>query len=132
MLAGCAADQRFLWRGYLRTYIERDARLLADLHDWQQFGMFVRLLASLTSQEVNHSQLGRDIGVTPQTAKRWLHVLEGTFQWHEVPAFSGNMVERVSPKSFERVPGGYGADLPHASAIFPAGIVRTCDVRAAV
>jgi hypothetical protein len=94
-----------LWSGYIRTYIERDARLLADLSDWQQFGMFLRLMASLTAKEINFSQLGRDIGVTPQTAKRWLRVLQGTFQWFELPAFSGNMVKRVSSK-----PKGYLAD----------------------
>lgn len=94
-----------LWSGYLRTYIERDARLLADLSDWQQFGMFLRLLSSLTAREINHSQIGRDIGITPQTAKRWLRVLQGTFQWYELPAFSGNMVKRVSSK-----PKGYLAD----------------------
>ncbi len=90
---------------YVRTYIERDARLLADVSDWQQFGRFYRVAAALTSQEVNRSQLGRDIGATPQTARRWLDVLVATFQWHEVPAWSGNAVKRVSAK-----PKGYFAD----------------------
>ncbi len=93
------------WDAYQRTYIERDARLLADLADWQQFGMFLRLLCALTAQEINHSQLGREIGVTPQTAKRWLRILQGTFQWYEVPAFGTNLVKRVSSK-----PKGYVAD----------------------
>jgi predicted AAA+ superfamily ATPase len=104
----CLADESIvtdLQRGYLRTYIERDARMLANLSDWQQFGMFVRLMASLTAREINYSQLGRDIGITPLTAKRWLRILEGTFQWYEIPAFAGNMVKRVSSK-----PKGYLAD----------------------
>lgn len=84
---------------YQRTYIERDARLLADVSDWQQFGRFVRLVSALTAQEVNRSQLGREIGVAPRTAERWLGILEATFQWFEVPAFSGNTVKRVSAKA---------------------------------
>lgn len=90
------------WAGYHRTYVERDARLAGDVEDWQQFGLFLRLAGALSSQEVNGSQLGRDIGMTPQTARRWLRVLEATFQWFEVPAFKGNAVKRVSSK-----PKGY-------------------------
>ena len=50
---------------YLRTYIERDVRLMLDADDWQQFGRFVQLTGALTAQEINHSQIGREIGVTP-------------------------------------------------------------------
>ncbi|HJP30536.1 MAG TPA: DUF4143 domain-containing protein [Candidatus Latescibacteria bacterium] len=90
---------------YQRTYIERDIRLLADVSDWQLFGRFVRLCAALTAQEINRSQLGRGLGVTPQTAGRWLELLKAAYQWFEVPAFSGNAVKRVSGKS-----KGYLAD----------------------
>jgi uncharacterized protein len=86
------------WMGYHRTYIERDARMAANVEDWQQFGMFLRLVAALTAQEINYSQLGREIGMTPQTARRWLKVLDGTFQWFEIPAFKGNLLKRVSSK----------------------------------
>ena len=84
---------------YRRTYIERDARLLAEVADWQLFGRFLQLAAALSGQEVNHSQLGRELGLTPQTAGRWLAILTATFQWFEVPPFSGNAVKRVSLRS---------------------------------
>ncbi len=90
---------------YLRTYIERDVRLLAEVSDWQQFGRFVRLTAALTSQEINYSQLGRELGLNPQTSKRWLDMLIATFQWFEVPAYSGNTLKRVASK-----PKGYIID----------------------
>ena len=90
---------------YIRTYIERDVRLMLSVDDWQQFGRFVQLVAALTSQEINFSQLGRDIGVTPQTAKRWLAVLKATFQWFELPAYHSNTIKKISLK-----PKGYFAD----------------------
>ena len=90
---------------YQRTYIERDVRLLADVADWQLFGRFIRLCAALSAQEINRRQLGRELGVTPQTADRWLGLLKATYQWFEVPAYSGNAVKRVSGK-----PKGYLAD----------------------
>ena len=83
---------------YFQTYIERDIRSSGDVNDWQQFGRFVQLAAALTGQEINTSQLGRDIGVTPQTAKRWLATLSSTFQWYQVPPYHGNVVKRISKK----------------------------------
>lgn len=86
------------WSGYHRTYIERDARLMGEIQDWQEFGRFIGLMTALTAQEINYSQLGREIGITPQTSKRWLKILEATFQWFELSAFSGNSVKRVSSR----------------------------------
>jgi len=94
---------------YMRTYVERDVRMMLEVDDWQQFGRFVRLAAALTAQEVNFSQLGRNIGITPQTAKRWLAVLNATFQWNELPAYHGNTVKRISNK-----PKGYFCDTGFA------------------
>ena len=90
---------------YQSTYIEKDIRVLADISDLQQFGRFVRLVAALTAQEVNYSQIGREIGLTPQTAKRWMNLLIQTFEWFEVPAYSNNSLKKVSLK-----PKGYFAD----------------------
>ncbi len=91
--------------GYIRTYVERDIRLLLNADDWQQFGRFVQLVSALTSSEMNYSQLGREIGITPQTARRWLSVLSATFQWYELPAYHGNTIKRISAK-----PKGYFSD----------------------
>lgn len=93
------------WAAYHRTYVERDARLIGDIQDWHEFGRFIGLITALTAQEINYSQLGREIGITPQTSKRWLQILEATFQWSALPAFSGNPIKRVSSR-----PKGHLAD----------------------
>lgn len=95
----------YFFAGYIRTYIERDVRLLLEVGDWQQFGRFVQLVSALTAQEINFSQLGREIGITSQTSKRWLGVLKATFQWIEVPAYHGNTIKKLSSK-----PMGYFGD----------------------
>ena len=133
------------WTGYHRTYVERDARLAGSVEDWQRFGQFLALMSALTAQEVNASQLGRDIGITAQTARRWLAILAGTFQWVEHPAFAGNAVKRVSAK-----PKGYLADTglacfhahisspaslgghPLAGALFETAMVNEIRKRAAI
>ena len=93
------------WSGYHRTYVERDARLAGGVDDWQEFGRFVRLMSALTAQEINYSHLGREIGMTPQTTRRWLAIMEATYQWFTLPAFSGNPGKRVLSR-----PKGYLAD----------------------
>jgi hypothetical protein len=61
--------------------------------------LLVRLAAALTAQEINASHLGRELGITPHTGRRWLELLVATFQWFEAPPYSGNAVKRVSGKA---------------------------------
>ncbi len=90
---------------YQRTYIERDVKLMAEISDLSLFGRFFRLCCALTAQEINYSELGRELGVTPQTAMRWLNILTATFQWFDIPVYSGNTIKRISGK-----PKGYAGD----------------------
>jgi predicted AAA+ superfamily ATPase len=99
------------YTAYQRTYIERDVRQLADVSDWQLFGRFLRIAAALTAQEVNYSHIGRELGLTPQTARRWLDILKATFQWYELEPFSRNAIKKVSGK-----PKGYISDTGLACA----------------
>jgi predicted AAA+ superfamily ATPase len=85
-------------QAYLRTYIERDVRLIGEVADWQQFGRFVQLAATLTAQEINASHLGREIGLTPNTSRRWLSMLAATYQWFELAPYHGSTVKRVTGK----------------------------------
>lgn len=89
-------------QGYVSTYLQRDIRALLDVRDETQFAAFLGLCASLTAQECNYEQLGRDIGLSAPTAKRWLGILRGTYQWVEAPALTGNHLKRLSsrPKGF--------------------------------
>lgn len=92
-------------RGYTGTYLQRDIRSLLEVRDETLFAAFLALCASLTAQECNYNQLGRDIGLSPPTAKRWVGMLRGTYQWLEVPAFANNQLKRLSLR-----PKGYFSD----------------------
>ncbi|MCY4282155.1 MAG: ATP-binding protein [Gammaproteobacteria bacterium] len=61
---------------YFRTYVERDVRAVLDVSDTRAFENFVRLAAANTAQELNLTRLASDVGVTQQTARRWLNALE--------------------------------------------------------
>ena len=97
-------------QGYVATYLQRDIRALLDVRDETQFSAFLALCAGLTAQECNYEQLGRDIGLSSPSAKRWLGILRGTYQWIELPALTSNHIKRLSSR-----PKGYLADTGLAS-----------------
>lgn len=93
------------FQGYVATYLQRDVRALLEVRDESRFAAFLGLCAALTAQECNYEQLGRDIGLSSVSAKRWLGLLRGTYQWLEVPALGANQVKRLSAR-----PKGYLTD----------------------
>ncbi len=106
---------------YLRTYVERDVRVLRDVGQPHDFSRFVRLVAALGAQEVNFSQLGREIGVSPRTARAWLDVLAASFQVILLDAYSGNAVKRLSSRpKVHLADSGLGCHLLGISS--PAGL----------
>ncbi len=68
------------WCGnYVRTYIERDVRQMINVRDLSTFQRFLRLCAGRTGQLVNLSSLAGDCGITHNTAKAWISVLEASY-----------------------------------------------------
>lgn len=98
------------FESYQRTYIERDVRRMLNVSNTVLFSRFIALLAALTAQEINYSELGRDLGISSQTAKSWLNTMISSFQWIEIPPFTMNPLKRVSGKT-----KGYISDSGYAS-----------------
>lgn len=86
------------WNSYVQTYIERDVRLLSDIESLQSFGNFFSLLSSLTANEINYNELGRELGIDRKTAVHWAGLAKAGFQWIEIPAFHRNSIKRISSK----------------------------------
>lgn len=86
--------QRWL-AGYLTTYIERDVRNLSNIGDLSAFTQFVRLCAANTAAELNLSRLGSDAGVSHNTVKAWLSVLEASFIVFRTPAWHRNLRKQL-------------------------------------
>lgn len=80
---------------YVTTYVQRDVRQLQNIHDLDAFTRFVRLCAGRTGCELNLSALGADAGVTHNTARAWLSVLEATFICFRLPAWHRNVRKQL-------------------------------------
>ena len=86
------------FRSYVQTYFDRDVRTMENIKELADFDRFLNLAAALSGQEINTSQLGREIGITPGTARRWLDLLIYSYQWIELFPFHGNTIKRISGK----------------------------------
>lgn len=67
------------YKNYIQTYIERDVRMIKNIPDLSSFQKFVKMCAGRIGQILNLSALGNDCGITHNTAKAWLSVLESSY-----------------------------------------------------
>lgn len=92
-----------IWYGnYVGTYLERDVRQMINIRDLSAFQRFLRLCAGRTGQLLNLSSLGNDCGITHNTAKSWLSVLEASYIVHLLQPHFRNFNKRLTktPKLF--------------------------------
>ncbi len=90
-----------LWfEGYESTYLERDVRNLARVDELALFRRVLRLCALRTGRLLNISELARDAGTSPATARRYLSLLEASWVIRRLPAWRTNRTARLvkSPK----------------------------------
>ena len=80
---------------YLATYVERDVRQILNVTDLQAFQSFVRLCAGRVGQLVNLASLGSDCGITHNTARAWLSVLEASYVVLRLPPWHANLGKRL-------------------------------------
>ena len=94
-------EDRPAWHAqYVRTYVERDVPAFVRPDDLSAFLRFVRLAVSATAGLLNMADLARDAGVSHDTARRWLSVLQSTYLVHLLRPFWRNLRKRLvkSPK----------------------------------
>ena len=91
-----ALDAQVWHAGYITTYVERDVRQLKAVGDLEAFAAFVQLAAGRTAQTVNLSSLGGDAGVSHNTARSWLSVLEASYLLHRLPPWHRNLKKRLT------------------------------------
>lgn len=113
---------RKLWmQNYLRTYLDRDLPRLFPGLDRERFRLFTSMLAQLSGNILNYSEVARGLGVSQPTARDYFRIADGTFLWRHLPAFEKNAVKRVvkHPKGYLRDSGllHYLLHVPDAAAL---------------
>ncbi|MCL1789931.1 MAG: ATP-binding protein [Peptococcaceae bacterium] len=94
-VSGKYANREIFYSSYLQTYIQRDIGDMMDRVDALQFVDFIRAAACRAGLTLNVHNIALDVGVTDDTAKRWLRLLEKSGIIFYLRPFSGNMIKRT-------------------------------------
>jgi len=92
-----------IWYGsYTQTYIERDVRQMVNVRDLTTFQRFLRVCAGRVGQLLNLSDLASDCGISHNTAKAWISILEASYILFLVQPHHRNFNKRLikTPKLY--------------------------------
>ncbi len=93
---------REFYPSYFENYVQRDLRNLSKLTDLTSFTTFTRLAAAQSAQLLNLSSLGNLAGITSNTAKSWIGLLETGYIVFRIEPHFVNISKRIvkSPKLY--------------------------------
>ena len=101
-ISGKYTDRDVFYSSYLQTYIDRDVSEQVLLTDKLLFQDFIRAAACRAGQMLNIHDIAQDVGVSDDTAKRWLQVLEKSDIIFYLRPYSNNLLKRTikTPKLY--------------------------------
>ncbi len=87
---------------YIQTYVDRDVRMIKNIGDINAFILFTQLCAGRIGQPLNYASLANDAGISPNTAKSWLSILESSYILYRLQPYHRNFNKRLikSPKLY--------------------------------
>ncbi|HTF05914.1 MAG TPA: ATP-binding protein [Bacteroidia bacterium] len=87
---------------YIRTYVERDVKLLRNIDNTLLFNRFLQLCAGRIGQQLSVSALSNECGIDVKTVNAWLGVLQSSYIIHLVQPHHRNFNKRVvkTPKLY--------------------------------
>lgn len=100
--SGKYKDRDVFYSSYIQSYINRDVADIIPSVDKLVFEDFIRASACRTAQMLNVHDIATDVGVSDDTAKRWLQVLEKSGVIFYLRPYSNNLLKRTvkTPKMY--------------------------------
>ena len=80
---------------YVQTYLERDIRELIEIKNERKFLQFLSCVAVRTGQELNLSDIAKDVGIDSKTADSLLSLLVTSGIVVLLQPYSGNTIKRI-------------------------------------
>ena len=102
LISGKYKNKNIYYSSYITTFIERDISEEIEGIDKFLFSDFIRACACRISQVLNVHALANDVGISDDTAKRWLRVLEKSQIIYLLHPYSNNLLKRTikAPKLY--------------------------------
>lgn len=93
-------DRNMFFEDYIKTYLERDVRQLAQVGDLMRFKKFLSAVAARNGEILNYNSLSEEADIDATTAKRWLSILEASDIIYLLHPYFSKHLNRVikSPK----------------------------------
>jgi predicted AAA+ superfamily ATPase len=101
-VSGKFPQREVFYGSYLNSYIARDIGDMQSRVDALQFADFIRAAACRVGQLLNTHDIALDVGVSDDTAKRWLLLLEKSGVIFYLRPYSNNLLKRTvkTPKMY--------------------------------
>ena len=87
-----------LYSSYIATYIERDVREISGIIDSLKFYDFVTATAAHIGQIINFRTIANAAGISVQTAKEWMQILERLGIIFFLHPYTNNLLKRTISK----------------------------------
>lgn len=88
-------DPRPWYMDYIQTYIERDVRSVRRVTDLSLFQKFLGLCAGRVGQLLNLNGLANECGISHNTARDWMSVLEASYLVFRLQPYHVNFNKRI-------------------------------------
>ena len=100
--SGKYTDRDLFYSSYVQTYIDRDVSDMIPGVDKLAYSDFIRAAACRVGQQLNLHDIAQDVGVSDDTAKRWMQVLEKSEVVFFLRPYSNNLLKRTvkTPKLY--------------------------------
>ncbi len=100
--SGKFKDRDVFYSSYIQSYIDRDVSDMIPGVDKLLYADFIRAAACRAGQMLNIHDIASDIGVSDDTAKRWLQVMEKSGVIFYLRPYSNNLLKRTikTPKMY--------------------------------
>ncbi len=100
--SGKFTDRDVFYSSYIQTYIDRDVSDMIPGVDKLLYADFIRAAACRAGQMLNVHDIASDVGVSDDTAKRWLQVMERSEVIFYLRPYSNNLLKRTvkTPKMY--------------------------------
>ena len=102
LISGKYKDREVFYSSYIQTYINRDVSSDISGVDKVMFADFIRATACRSGQMLNIHDIASDVGVSDDTAKRWMKELEKSGIVFFLHPYSNNLIKRTikTPKMY--------------------------------
>ena len=99
---GLPATLHDYFDAYFQTYLTRDIRDLSQVADELSFYRFMQVCSSLTTEQMDYTNIAKRVGITANKAKEWVSLLVSSGIIILLPPYFNNALKRVvkTPKMY--------------------------------